>query len=37
MSSIRTQGGSRVYNPLLQPDLKMMLAENDELGLQQFC
>ena len=37
MSSIRTQGGSRVYNQLLQPDLKLMLAENDELGLQQFC
>jgi magnesium transporter len=37
MSSIRTPDGSRVYNPLLQPDLKLMLSENDELGLQQFC
>ena len=37
MSSIRTPGGSRVYNPLLQPDLKLMLSENDEPGLQQFC
>ncbi len=37
MSSIRTPDGSRVYNPLLQPDLRLMLFENDELGLQQFC
>lgn len=37
MSSVRTMGGSRVYNPLLQPDLKIMLAENDVVGLQQFC
>ena len=37
MSSIRTPDGSRVYNPLLQPDLRLMLSENDELGLQQFC
>ncbi len=37
MSSIRTSDGSRVYNPLLQPDLKLMLSENDEPGLQQFC
>lgn len=33
MSSSR----SLVYNPLLQPDLKLMLAEGDEVGLQQFC
>lgn len=33
MSSSR----SLVYHPLLQPDLKLMLAEGDEVGLQQFC
>lgn len=37
MSSIRTSSGTLVYNPLLQPDLKLMLAESDEIGLQQFC
>ena len=26
-----------VYNPLLQPDLRLMLAEDDLLGMQQFC
>lgn len=25
------------YGPLLQPDLKLMLVENDSVGLQQFC
>ena len=37
MSSIRSSAGTLVYNPLLQPDVKLMLAEGDELGLQQFC
>ncbi|MBS0204562.1 MAG: magnesium transporter [Planctomycetes bacterium] len=35
MSSIRSSAGT--YNCLLQPDLKLMLAEGDEVGLQQFC
>ena len=26
-----------MYNPLLQPDLKLMLQEEDQLGLQEFC
>lgn len=26
-----------MYNPLLQPDLKLMLQEDDELGLREFC
>ena len=37
MSSIRSSAGTLVYNPLLQPDLKLMLAEGDDVGLQQFC
>ena len=37
MSSIRSSAGTLVYNPLLQPDLKLMLAEGDEVGLQEFC
>src|SRR5579871_3050398 len=37
MSSIRSSAGTLVYNPLLQPDLKLMLAEGDNEGLQQFC
>jgi magnesium transporter len=37
MSSNRPPVGVLVYNPLLQPDVKLMLAEGDELGLQQFC
>ncbi len=37
MSSIRSSAGTLVYNPLLQPDLKLMLAESDDIGLQQFC
>jgi magnesium transporter len=37
MSSIRASAGTLVYNPLLQPDLKLMLAEGDDIGLQQFC
>lgn len=37
MSSIRSSAGTLVYNPLLQPDLKLMLAEGDDDGLQQFC
>ena len=37
MNSIRSSAGTLVYNPLLQPDVKLMLAEGDEVGLQQFC
>lgn len=37
MSSHRSSTGAPVYNPLLQPDLKLMLAEGDDVGLQQFC
>ena len=37
MSSVRSPAGALVYNPLLQPDLKIMLAEGDSDGLQQFC
>ena len=37
MSSLRSSAGTLVYNPLLQPDLKLMLAEGDDVGLQQFC
>lgn len=37
MSSIRTSAGTLVYNPLLQPDVKLMLAEEDHLGLREFC
>ncbi len=37
MNSIRSLHGLNVYNPLLQPDVKLMLAEDDTLGLQQFC
>jgi len=29
--------GSGIYHHLLQPDLRMMLQEDDELGLQEFC
>ena len=36
MSSIRSSA-TQVYNCLLQPDLKLMLAEGDDVGLQQFC
>ena len=37
MSTIRSSAGTLVYNPLLQPDLRLMLAEGDNEGLQQFC
>lgn len=37
MSYAPSQAGMRMYRPLLQPDLKLMLAENDFVGLQQFC
>jgi magnesium transporter len=37
MSSVRSPSGMQVYNPLLQPDLKMMIAEADDVGMQQFC
>lgn len=37
MSSVRSSAGTLVYNPLLQPDLRLMLAEGDDVGLQQFC
>jgi magnesium transporter len=29
--------GTGIYHHLLQPDLRMMLAEDDELGLHEFC
>lgn len=37
MSPAQTPASLRTYNPLLQPDLKLMLNENDLLGMQQFC
>lgn len=37
MSPAQTTASLRTYNPLLQPDLKLMLNENDVLGMQQFC
>jgi len=37
MSTIRSSSGMLVYNPLLQPDLKLMLVEGDDVGMQQFC
>jgi magnesium transporter len=37
MNTARTSASQRIYNPLLQPDVKLMLAENDLVGLQQFC
>lgn len=29
--------GSGIYHHLLQPDLRMMLQEDDDLGLHEFC
>jgi magnesium transporter len=29
--------GSGIYHHLLQPDLRLMLHENDEIGLHEFC
>lgn len=29
--------GAGIYHHLLQPDLRLMLQENDELGLKEFC
>lgn len=37
MSSIIRSTGARVYKSLLQPDVKLMLAEGDDVGLAQFC
>jgi magnesium transporter len=37
MSFAEPAASSRTYRPLLQPDLMLMLAENDAVGLQQFC
>ena len=37
MSYAQPAASPRTYKPLLQPDLKLMLAENDIVGLQQFC
>ncbi len=37
MSFGQTSASQRTYKPLLQPDLKLMLIENDLIGLQQFC
>lgn len=37
MSFAQTSASQRTYKQLLQPDLKLMLSEDDRLGLQQFC
>lgn len=37
MSYAPTSTSHRTYKQLLQPDLKLMLVENDVVGLQQFC
>ena len=37
MSYAPTSTSQRTYRQLLQPDLKLMLEENDVVGLQQFC
>ena len=37
MSYAWNSASTRMYRPLLQPDLKLMLAEDDRIGLQQFC
>jgi len=37
MSYAQTSATLRTYKPLLQPDLKLMLLEDDQVGLQQFC
>lgn len=37
MSFAQNSAVLRTYKPLLQPDLKLMLLENDVVGLQQFC
>src|SRR5690606_1655689 len=30
-------GGFGIYHHLLQPDLRLMLEENDQFGLHEFC
>lgn len=37
MSFAQSSASQRTYKQLLQPDLKLMLLEDDSLGLQQFC
>lgn len=37
MSFAPLSASQRTYKPLLQPDLKLMLMENDLVGMQQFC
>ena len=37
MSYTRNSSSQLLYAPLLQPDLKLMLAEHDDVGMQQFC
>ena len=37
MSFAQQSASQRTYKQLLQPDLKLMLIEDDNLGLQQFC
>ena len=37
MSFAQNSASLRTYKPLLQPDLKLMLIEDDVVGLQQFC
>lgn len=37
MSYTSNSASLQTYGPLLQPDLKLMLIEDDEVGMQQFC
>ena len=37
MNQAQPSSSLRTYKPLLQPDLKLMLLENDLVGMQQFC
>ena len=37
MSYAQASASMWTYNPLLQPDVKLMLIEDDVVGLQQFC
>ncbi|WP_010583845.1 magnesium transporter [Schlesneria paludicola] len=37
MDQSHASSTARTYKRLLQPDLKLMLIENDVVGLQQFC
>ena len=37
MSFAQPSASQRTYKQLLQPDLKLMLIEDDNLGMQQFC